>query len=94
MNAPIRLIADLDPSTLSAPQRRALRIVKKQHCYRRYGGFGRPPHGISLDVAATMLRLGLCRQDYSGRQPELVLTGVGENVLAVMEQRALRRTAA
>lgn len=85
------IVADMSPSTLSPQQRRALRIVRTYHCFRRPGGFGKPPHGISLDVASSMIRLGLFRQNYSARAPELVLTGAGDAVLAVLEQRAKRR---
>lgn len=84
-------ITDNDPSVLSAQQRRCLRTVKVHHCFRRQGGFGRAPNSVALDVATSMIRRGLCRQDYSGRTAALVLTGAGEAVLAVMEQRAQRK---
>lgn len=87
----IRHLSDFDPSQLSAQQRRCLRIVKKGDCFRRPGGFGRPPHGVSLDVAQSMIGLGLIKQDYTPRHPTLVLTGAGATVHAVLEQRAARR---
>lgn len=91
MNVAVRSLTDHDPSTFSAQQRRALRTVKKHHCFRRPGGYGRSPNSVSLDVASSMIARGLMRQDYSGRSPALVLTGMGENVLAVMESRAEQR---
>lgn len=88
MNAQQKPVADIDLSSLSAQQRRALRLVKKQTLYRRPGGFGRAPQSVSLDVASSLITRGLVRQDYAGRQPALVLTGLGSNVLAVLDQRA------
>jgi hypothetical protein len=91
MNAPVRSIADLDPSTLSQKQRRALRTVKAYKCFRRAGGYGRTPNSVSLDVANSMIALGLLRRDLAGHTPELVLTGAGLTIHGIMEQRIAQR---
>jgi hypothetical protein len=88
---PVRQTADLDPSTLSTQQRRALRIMSERRIYRRPGGYGRAPFTVSLDVSNSLCALGLARKDLSGMQHELVLTYLGKTLQAVIEQRAQRR---
>jgi hypothetical protein len=83
----------VDPSMLSARQRRALGLAGKPgtRLIRSKGGWGFLPDRVSLDVAASLVGLDLCRVDRSGRHPELVLTGSGQMVRAVVEQRKARR---
>jgi hypothetical protein len=94
MNALLKKPALVDPSLLSAQQRRALGLAGKVRLIRARGAWGFLPARVSLDVGHSLVGLGLARVDRGGRHPELVLTGAGQMVLAVMEQRKARRAGA
>ncbi|TPN57146.1 hypothetical protein [Mesorhizobium sp. B1-1-7] len=78
----------IDPSTLTTQQRRAINLIKAYRLYRRPNGYGRPPASVSLTVFKSLQSLGLVR--LYGECP--VLTGAGINAHAVMEQRGRKRT--
>lgn len=81
----------VDPKMLSSAQRRALKLIADHKLYRRLGGYGRAPASVSLDIVASLKGLGLARTETTGPQPHPVLTGKGNNILAVMRQRAEMR---
>jgi hypothetical protein len=93
MGAALKKTGIIDPSTLSAAQKKALRLAALPGCrlLRRTGFWGRFPDRVSLANGTELCRLGLCRVDHNGRDLELVATGAGRQTLAVLEQRQARR---
>lgn len=81
---------------LSRQQRAALRlgVMPGIRLFRTRGGWGRTPHRVSLDVAASLGALGLMRVSHALRDPQLVITGHGKIVEAVLTERSTRRRAA
>lgn len=80
----------VDPRTLSARQRRALRLMVQRQLYRARNGYGAVPDKVSLDVAASLMALGLAKVDATGRHPRLAPTFNGRNVVGIMELRSPR----
>lgn len=95
MTAPIPPAAQA-AEHLSRQQRAALTLGVRPgiRLFRTRGGWGRLPHRVSLDVAASLVALGLMRVSYALRDPQLVITGNGKIVQAVLESRSTRRKAA
>lgn len=90
----IAAIAATNPRDLSSQQRRALALLASgARLYRLQGGWGRAPSRVSLDVAMSLQARGLVRVDRSGINPQLVLTGAGQTIQAVIEVRRERRRA-
>lgn len=81
----------VDPRDLTTGQLAALRIVAEFRLGRVKNGWRAP--GSPLITLATAGRLGflrlVMRRDYSGR-PRLEVTGLGQNTLAVADQRKRR----
>jgi hypothetical protein len=79
-------------AALTPSERAALRRIEALRMRRRRNGFGPPGKGVSLDMASRLQRKGLVRVDHFGA-PQLMLSGAGVQVLAVLDQRASRRRA-
>lgn len=92
MNTQTRVASEFDTRTLSTQQRRAMRICRTWKLFRHRGRWGNVPNSVSLDVGSSLVGLKIFAVDRSGRFPELVLTGYGQTILAVLDQRAARRT--
>ncbi|MBS9720064.1 hypothetical protein JYU29_05100 [Tianweitania sp. BSSL-BM11] len=81
-----------DPRTLSAQQRRALNLIcSPLRLMRARNGYGAVPNKISLNVASSLKGLGLARME---KNTQLVPTGAGRQVQAVIEVRRDRRQSA
>jgi hypothetical protein len=93
MNALPKKPGIIDPSTLTAAQKKALFLAARPGCrlFRRAGFWGRYPERVTLATATELCSIGLLRIDRTGREFELVITGAGGQTLAVLEQRQARR---
>lgn len=84
MNAPA--LSSVDPRTLSSSQRRALRLLASGAVlHRRPNGFGRPGTSVALDVAKSLVGLGLAAMP-PGKP--LGLSYNGKLMAAIIESRA------
>lgn len=83
-----------DPRELKPSHRKGLQLLAQpQRLYRTTRGWGHAPNRITLDLGAQLRAKGLARVELSGRAPALVLTGDGQAVHAVIEQRRERKRA-
>lgn len=91
MNAPLNdELHRLDPKTLSATEKKALKLAATARLYRvRNGWQGRGVPRVSLATATSLQVKGLVAPTIQGAQL-LAVTGAGRTVLAVMDQRAGR----
>lgn len=90
----IPALAPLDPRSLTAGERLALEMVHDHRLFANAGGYyGRPPHRITRQTAAGLIRHGLVRLDNSGPTSVLALTGNGRITYGVMVERRQRRRA-
>lgn len=89
MNAPTEIP---DPRYLSRNVRRALvwLVMPGPRFFRTARGYGRYPYFIRLSLANELRQRGLARIEQSG---ELIATGAGRTVEAVMSERAERKRA-
>lgn len=82
MNAPA--LASVDPRTLSAGQRRCLKLLHAgATLWRKPNGYGRPGDMVRLDVAASLRGLGLVQM--APAKP-LALTYGGRAVAALVAE--------
>lgn len=85
MTAPL---SSIDPRSLSAAQRGVLkRLAAGAVFYRAANGYGRPGDFVRLDVARSLVALGLV---HTPPARPLALSGAGQAMAAVLEQRAAR----
>lgn len=79
-------LASVDPRSLSAAQRRAIRLIKTGAAlYRARNRFGHPGKSVSLDVAHSLRGLGLVSTPIG---KPLELTYNGKLMAGILEQRA------
>lgn len=76
---------------LSSQQKRGIKLIAEHRLYRRRDGYGMTPYRVSLDIISALRALHLVRVDTAAHNPCPVLTGMGQMVHAVMQQRAERR---
>jgi len=83
----IAALADFNPKLLSRQQKRAIALLDARKVLNRSsGGYGHSPDKVTLDVANSLIALGLARVDRTGRNPRLDLTGSGRLVASVSLQ--------
>ena len=81
-----------DPSALAPQYRRGLRLIaENDKLYRRAGGYGKTPDGVSLDVVQTLIGLGAVTIVYANGGSRPALTGHGRTLYDVLQQRAKQR---
>lgn len=83
----------MDPRGLTSQQKRAFLTIADRRLYRRAGGWGRGDSGVTLAMVEALTALGLVRIERGHTEPHPVLTGAGQMLLAVIQQRAERRRA-
>jgi hypothetical protein len=90
MMAAVNDLHRLDPKTLTAAQKSALKLAKAARLIRcRNGWRGVGTRLVSLKTAGELQARGLVRPVIDGRT-RLDVTGAGNTVLAVMQERAGR----
>lgn len=81
-----------DPATvlsmLTDAERRALRTLDTYACWQQANGaWGRQPQQITRRLGRQLTNLGIARVDRVAGRAQLLLTGLGRQLVAVLQQR-------